>query len=60
MFERDGATVLMGEISSASALAIAQVAARNKKLFMVSGRAPTRCGARTATGTPSTLTSRIP
>ena len=37
MFERDGATVLMGEISSASALAIAQVAARNKKLFMSIG-----------------------
>ena len=30
MLERDGATVLMGEISSASALTIAQVAARNR------------------------------
>lgn len=37
MLERDGATVLMGEISSASALAIAQVAARNKRLFMQIG-----------------------
>lgn len=37
MLERDGATVLMGEISSASALAISQVAARNKRLFMVLG-----------------------
>jgi branched-chain amino acid transport system substrate-binding protein len=37
MLERDGATVLMGEISSASALAISQVAARNKRLFMALG-----------------------
>lgn len=37
MLDRDGATVLMGEISSASALAIAQVAARNKRLFMQIG-----------------------
>ena len=37
MLERDGATVLMGEISSASALAISQVAARNKKFFMQIG-----------------------
>ena len=37
MLERDGATVLMGEISSASALTIAQVAARNKRLFMSIG-----------------------
>lgn len=34
MIERDGVTVLMGEINSASALTISQVAARNKKLFM--------------------------
>jgi branched-chain amino acid transport system substrate-binding protein len=34
MIERDGAVVLMGEINSASALTISQVAARNKKLFM--------------------------
>src|SRR5207245_9633128 len=34
MLEQDGATVLMGEISSASAITIMQVAARNKKLFM--------------------------
>ena len=37
MFEQDGATVLMGEINSASALTIMQVAARNKKLFMQTG-----------------------
>ena len=37
MLERDGATVLMGEINSASALAIAQVADRNKRLFMSIG-----------------------
>src|SRR5882672_3723205 len=37
MLERDGATVLMGEINSASALTIMQVAARNKKLFMSIG-----------------------
>ncbi len=37
MFEQDGATVLMGEINSASALTIMQVAARNKKLFMQIG-----------------------
>jgi len=37
MLERDGAVVLMGEISSASALAISQVAARNQRLFMALG-----------------------
>jgi len=37
MLERDGVAVLMGEISSASALAISQVAARNKSLFMALG-----------------------
>jgi branched-chain amino acid transport system substrate-binding protein len=37
MLEQDGATVLMGEISSASAVTIMQVAARNKKLFMQIG-----------------------
>jgi branched-chain amino acid transport system substrate-binding protein len=37
MIEQDGATVLMGEINSASALTIMQVAARNKKLFMQTG-----------------------
>lgn len=37
MLERDGATVLMGEISSASALTIMQVAQRNKRLFMQVG-----------------------
>ena len=37
MLERDGATVLMGEISSASALTIMQVAARNKRLYMQIG-----------------------
>jgi len=34
MLERDGAAVLMGEISSATALTISQVAARNKRLYM--------------------------
>ncbi len=33
MIERDDVAVLMGEISSASALTISQVAGRNKKLF---------------------------
>ena len=37
MLERDGATVLMGEINSASALTIMQVAARNKRLYMQIG-----------------------
>ena len=37
MIERDGVAVLMGEINSASALTITQVAARNKKLFMSIG-----------------------
>jgi len=37
MLEQDSATVLMGEINSASALTIMQVAARNKKLFMQIG-----------------------
>src|SRR5882672_2174063 len=37
MLEQDGATVLMGEINSASALTIMQVADRNKKLFMQIG-----------------------
>jgi branched-chain amino acid transport system substrate-binding protein len=37
MLERDGATVLMGEINSASAKTIMQVAARNKRLFLQVG-----------------------
>jgi branched-chain amino acid transport system substrate-binding protein len=37
MIERDGVVALMGEISSASALTISQVAARNKKLFLSIG-----------------------
>ena len=37
MFERDKVDVLMGEISSATATAISQVAARNKRLFMATG-----------------------
>jgi len=37
MIERDGAVLLMGEINSASALTISQVAARNRKLFMSTG-----------------------
>jgi len=37
MLERDGAAVLMGEINSASALTIMQVAARNERLFMSIG-----------------------
>jgi len=37
MLERDGAAFLMGEISSASALTISQVAARSKRLFMSIG-----------------------
>lgn len=37
MLERDGATVLLGEINSASAKTIMQVAARNKRLFMSIG-----------------------
>src|SRR3982074_39262 len=37
MLDQDSATVLMGEINSASALTIMQVAERNKKLFMQIG-----------------------
>ncbi|NYZ17660.1 ABC transporter substrate-binding protein [Azospirillum sp. RWY-5-1] len=37
MLDRDGAQVLMGEISSASALAISQTAARNKRVFLSTG-----------------------
>src|ERR1700738_3363137 len=37
MIEQDGAAVRMGEINSASALTIMQVADRNKKLFMQIG-----------------------
>jgi branched-chain amino acid transport system substrate-binding protein len=37
MLERDGVALLMGEINSASALAISQVAARNKRLFLALG-----------------------
>lgn len=37
MLGQDGAEFLMGEISSASALAISQVAARNEKLFVAVG-----------------------
>src|ERR1017187_8734625 len=37
LLEQDGATVLMGEVNSASALTIKQVADRNKKLFMQIG-----------------------
>ena len=37
MIERDGVAVLIGEINSASALTISQVAARNKKLFLSIG-----------------------
>jgi branched-chain amino acid transport system substrate-binding protein len=37
MLEQDGTTVLIGEINSASALTIMQVADRNKKLFMQVG-----------------------
>ncbi len=37
MIERDGAVVLLGEINSASALTISQVAARAQKLFMNTG-----------------------
>ncbi|TFF19203.1 ABC transporter substrate-binding protein [Jiella endophytica] len=37
MLERDKADFLIGEISSASALAISQVAARNEKLFVAVG-----------------------
>lgn len=37
MIERDHVAVLMGEINSASALTISQVAARNKTLFLSTG-----------------------
>lgn len=37
MIEQNGAVVLMGEISSASALTIMQVAERNKRIFMSIG-----------------------
>jgi branched-chain amino acid transport system substrate-binding protein len=37
MFERDGVMCLLGEINSASGLAISQVAMRNKKIFINTG-----------------------
>jgi branched-chain amino acid transport system substrate-binding protein len=37
LLEQDGALVLMGEVNSASALTIMQVADRNKKLFIQTG-----------------------
>lgn len=37
MIEQDGAVALLGEISSASALTIMQVAERNKKVFLSTG-----------------------
>jgi branched-chain amino acid transport system substrate-binding protein len=37
MLEQDGALVLMGELNSASALTVMQVADRNKRLFMQTG-----------------------
>ncbi len=37
MIERDGVAMLMGEINSASALTISQVAARHRMLFMSTG-----------------------
>ncbi len=37
MLERDGAICLLGEINSASGLAISQVAARNQKIFINTG-----------------------
>lgn len=37
MIERDKVDVLLGEISSATATAISQVAARNKRIFMATG-----------------------
>ena len=37
MFERDGVNCILGEINSASALAISQVAARNQKIFINTG-----------------------
>src|SRR5882757_6467683 len=37
LLEQDGATVLVGEVNSASALTIMQVVARNKKLFIQTG-----------------------
>jgi branched-chain amino acid transport system substrate-binding protein len=37
LLERDGAVVLIGEISSASGLAISQVAGRNKRIFVNTG-----------------------
>ena len=37
LYERDGVLALLGEISSASALTISQVAARNKRIFVSSG-----------------------
>src|SRR5882757_2794406 len=59
MLEQDGATVLMGEISSASAITIMQVAARNKRLFMQIGtRSARRCCATTWSRTRSSSRSR--
>jgi branched-chain amino acid transport system substrate-binding protein len=60
MLERDDVAVLMGEISSASALAISQVAARNQRLFMALGPRSDTCAAATATATCSAPTSPTP
>src|SRR5579863_10477049 len=37
ILERDGAVLILGEINSASALSISQVAARNRRLFVATG-----------------------
>ena len=59
MLDQDSVAFLMGEINSASAVTIMQVAARNKQFTCRSAPAPTRCAARTATATPSTSTSPV-
>ena len=59
MLEQDGVAVLMGEINSASALTIMQVAERNKRLFMqIGARSDALRGRDCNQATHSTSTSR--
>src|SRR5262245_61038118 len=60
MLERDGATVLMGEISSASAQTPWRPRAATSGSICTLALAPTSCAARTATSTRSTSTSPTP
>jgi branched-chain amino acid transport system substrate-binding protein len=58
LIERDKVAMIIGEISSASGLAIGQVANRMKTVFINTGCIPMRCVARVATRTCSTSRAR--